>query len=111
MPDIFYSKRNDTGISPEMTFTPPAGLDWDLSEPGIAVKFIARLSGSPNAKINGAAVVTGPWAIRYDPTPTDVDAIGSFDCEVEVLRSNGKKITLPTRSYRSWVIEADLDNA
>lgn len=111
MPDTFYSKRNDTGVSPEMTFTPPDGIDWDLSETGIAVTFIARLAGSPNPKMNGAAVITGPWAIRYDPTPADVNAIGSFDCEAEVRRSNGKKITLPTRGYRSWVIEADLDNA
>jgi hypothetical protein len=111
LPDIFYSKRHDTGISPVLSFTPPAGLDWDLAEEGIAVTFLARLPNSNSPKMSGAAVVTGPWQIRYDPTADDVDTIGAYDCEAEVTRSNGKKITLPTRGFRSWVIEPDLDDA
>jgi hypothetical protein len=109
--NVFKSKRHDTGISPEVTFTPPAGLTWDLTEAGIAAKFIARLPNAPNPKINGAAVVTGPWTVRYDPVPADVDAIGTYDVEVQITRSNGKKITLPTEGFLSWVIGTDLDNA
>jgi hypothetical protein len=110
LPDTFYSKRHDNGISPVMTFTPPQGIDWNLLEAGIKVEFVARKPGSPNPKMNALATVTGPWQIRYDPTTTDVDTIGAYDCEVEITRSTGKKITLPTRGYRSWVIEADLDD-
>lgn len=108
---VFKSKRHDDGISPEMTFTPPAGLTWDLSEDGIAVKFIARLPDANAPKINAAAVVTGPWTVRYDPIPDDVDTIGAFDVEVEITRADGKKITLPTEGFLSWVIGTDLDDA
>lgn len=109
--DVFKSKRHDTGISPEIILNPPAGLTWDLNEDGITAKFIARANNSPNPKINSAAVVTGPWTVRYDPTPNDVDAIGNFDVEVEITRSNGKKITLPTVGFLTWSISTDLDNA
>lgn len=110
MPDTFYSKRHDTGISPVMVFTPPLGIDWNLQEAGIVAQFIARLPGSPTPKMTSPATVTGPWTVRYDPAPADVNTIGAYDCEVEITRSNGKKITLPTRGYRSWVIESDLDD-
>lgn len=111
MPNVFKSKRHDTGISPQMTFTPAAEVEWDLEEAGIAAKFIARLPSSGSPKMNAAATVVGPWTVRYDPTETDVDAIGAYDVEVEITRSNGKKITLPTEGYLSWVIAADLDDA
>lgn len=108
--NVFKSKRHDTGISPEPIFTPPTGLAWDLSETGIAAKFIARLPNASEPKMIGSAEVTGPWSVRYDPTPTDVDTIGAFDVEVEITRANGKKITLPTEGFLSWVIGTDLDD-
>jgi hypothetical protein len=111
LPEVFESKRHDTGISPELTFTPPAGVTWDLTEAGLTVKFIARLPDAPTPKINAAAVVTGPWTVRYDPTATDVDTIGAYDVEVQATRSNGKKFTMPTVGFLQWVIHPDLDNA
>lgn len=111
MPDTFKSKRHDTGMSLPLTFTPPAGVDWNLQEAGIAVKFIARLPTAGAPKVAGAAVVTGAWSVRYDPTPTDVDTIGAYDVEAEVTRANGRKVTLPTVGYLQWVIGADLDDA
>lgn len=108
---VFKIKRHDTGVSPVMTFTPPAGTTWDLSEAGIAVKFIARLPTANAPKINAAAVVTGPWTVRYDPLPVDVNEIGAYDVEVEIVRSNTKKITLPTEGFLSLVVAADLDDA
>ncbi len=112
MSNVFSSKRHDTAISPVINLTPPAGVTWDLQTAGTTVRLIARLptAGSP-LKMNGACVVVGPWAIRYDPTPANVDAIGTYDVEVEVLRPDTKKITFPTKGYLSWVIEPDLDNA
>ena len=110
MPDVFKSKRHDDGVSPPLTFTPPAGVAWDLEEAGVTAKFIARLPSSPNPKMVGTAAVTGPWSVQYDPTPEDVDTIGAYDVEVEVTRANGKKITLPTVGYLQWVIAADLDD-
>lgn len=107
---VFKSKRHDDGISPVLEFTPPAGVTWDLEEAGIVATFIARLPTASTPKIDAAAVVIGPWSVRYDPTDLDVDTIGAYDVEVEVVRSNGKKITLPTDGYLSWVITADLDN-
>lgn len=108
---VFKSKRHDTAVSPQATFTPPVGLGWDLNEAGIIVTFIARLPDASVPKIKAAAVVVGPWTVRYDPIPTDVDTIGAYDVEVEVRRANGKKLTLPTENWLSWVIGPDLDNA
>lgn len=108
---VFKSKRHDTGMSPEPMFTPPAGLSWDLEEAGITATFLARLPDAPAAKISGPAQVIGPWTVRYDPTPEDVDTIGAYDVEVEIVRSNGKKITLPTEGFLSWVIGTDLNNS
>lgn len=110
---IFNSKRHDDGISPIIDLTPPVGLvDWDLEEPGMTVKLIARLPTSGSVpKMDAPAVVVGPWSVRYDPEPTDVDLIGTFDVEVEATRSNGKKITLPTIGYLQWTIGPDLDDA
>lgn len=108
---VFKSKRHDTGVSPVVDLTAPVGTTWNLQEAGIAVQFIARLPSAQNPKMTGAAVVTGPWQCRYDPTDTDVNTIGAYDVEVEITRSNGKRITFPTEGYLSWVITADLDDA
>jgi hypothetical protein len=108
---VFKSKRHDTGISPVLDITPPAGVTWDLEESGVTVQFIARLEGDPAPKMIGAAVVTGPWQCRYDPTPTDVDEAATYDVEVEVRRSDNKPVTFPTVGYLKWEIEPDLDDA
>ncbi len=116
----FRSVRHDTGSSPIATFTPPEGTEWDLTEPGIVARLVARLPGAATPKINGLAVVVGPWSVRYDPAPDDVNTIGVYDVQVEVTRADGKKITLPTadpadptetdrRLY--WRIVTDLDNS
>lgn len=107
---VFKSKRNDTAISLPLSLTPPEGVTWDLQDPGIIVRLITRLPGDLTHKVRGVAVVTGPWSVRYDPEPEDVDTIGAFDVEVEATRSDGKKVTFPTEGYLSWVITADLDN-
>lgn len=109
--NVFKSKRHDTGVSPEVVLTPPTGLTWDLQEAGIVARFIARTTNAPSPKINAAAVVTGPWTVRYDPIAADVNTIGNFDVEVEITRANGKKITLPTDGFLTWQITTDLDNA
>lgn len=108
---VFQSKRHDTATSPQPTFTPPAGLDWDLTEAGLTATFIARLPDSATPKIEAAAAVVGPWTVRYDPVPADVDTIGAYDVEVEIVRANGKKLTLPTVGWLSWVIGPDLNDA
>lgn len=108
---MFESKRHDTAVSPPLTFSPPPNLGWDLTEEGVTATFIARLPESSIPKIEAAAEVTGPWSVRYDPTPTDVDTIGAYDVEVEVVRANGKKLTLPTKGWLSWVIGPDLNNS
>jgi hypothetical protein len=112
---VFRTKRHDTGISPELVLTPPEGVTWDLSENGLTARLIGRLNTSPTAKINAPVVVTGPWRVRYDPVPADVDTIGIYDVEVEVTRGNGKKVTFPTADpgeagSLTWRIGTDLDN-
>lgn len=107
----FHSKRHDTAMSPTATFVPPDGLGFDLMTPaGSTATFIMRLPGSADVKFDKPAVVTGPWSVRYDPEPEDVDEIGAYDVEVEIVFPNNKKLTLPTVGYLHWVIEPDLDN-
>lgn len=106
----FKSKRHDTGVSLPIDFVPPEGLTWDLEEPGIVVTFIARLPTEPAPKVRAAVDVTGPWSVRYDPTPDDVDEIGSFDVECSAVRADGKQVTLPTVGFLKWTISTDLDN-
>lgn len=105
----FESKQYDTGNSPEMTFTPPTNITWTLQDAGTTVKFIMRLPFSSAPKIEATAVVTGPWTVRYDPIAADVNALGTYDVEVEVHRSNLKQLTLPTRGYLTWLIGPDLN--
>lgn len=119
MPQQFESKRHDTGSRPVIDLTPPAGVTWDLNTAGVTVKFIARLPSASTPKMSSAPEITGAWQVRYDPSPTDVDTIGLYDCEVEVTSPDGLKITFPTddpadpaatgRLY--WKINSDLDNA
>lgn len=113
---VFRSTRHDTGVSPELALTPPVGVTWDLTEPGITAKVVARLPTDPTPKINATGVVSGPWKVRYDPIPADVDTIGTYDVQVQVTRSNGKKITFPTvdpgePGSLTWRIGTDLDNS
>lgn len=108
---IFKSKRHDTASSPKPTFTLPSDLGWNLSEAGITATFIARLPASTTPKISGAAVVIGPATVQYNPTAEDVDTIGTYDVEVEVVRANGKKLTLPTEGFLQWIIGPDLNNS
>lgn len=111
MSDTFTSKRHDDGVSPVITFSPPTGLDWDLTEAGLAGILIARLPDASAPSFTGPVVVTDAWQVRYDPQKTDVALIGTYDVEVEFTRSNGKQITLPTVGYLHWTIEPDLDDA
>lgn len=108
---VFKSKRHDTALSPSISFTPAQGLSFDLMSPaGATASLIARLPTQPEIKFKKPAVITGPWSVRYDPDPEDVAEIGSFDVEIEIILASGKKLTLPTEGYLSWVINPDLDN-
>lgn len=106
----FESKQYDTGVSLLISFTPPTGLAFDLLEAGMTAKFISRLPLTSLPKIESVAVITGAWQVRYDPIPTDVDTLGTFDVEVEFTRSNGKKVTMPTHGFLTWLIGPDLNN-
>lgn len=107
----FESKQYDTGTSLLITFTPPVGLTFDLLEAGMTAKFISRLPGSALPKVEAAAIITGAWQVRYDPIPADVNALGTFDVEVEFTRSNAKKVTMPTHGFLTWLIGPDLNNS
>jgi hypothetical protein len=107
----FKSKRHDTAMSPVLTFTPPAGVTWNLQDVGTVATLIARLPTANAPKIKRTAAVVGPWSVRFDPTAEDVDTLGAYDVEVEVVRPDNKKITLPTVGFLKWTIAADLDNA
>lgn len=76
----------------------------------MTAKFISRLPLTSFPKIESAAVITGAWQVRYDPIPPDVNQLGTFDVEVEFTRSNGKKVTMPTEGFLTWIIGPDLNN-
>jgi hypothetical protein len=111
--NVYESKRHDTRIRLVIDLTPPAGIDWDLTEPGMEATFIARLKTDPAPKVEAPAEISGPWQIAYEPTPEDVDTIGAYDVEVECVGSDGRKLTFPTKgsTFLSWVIGTDLNDS
>ena len=84
----------------------------DLSD-ALGVRFIMRGTGSGQVKVNAGAVVVDPagGVVRYDWSGTDTDTPGAYQGEWEISWPGDKKQTVPTTSYHSIDVLADLDNA
>lgn len=89
-----------------------------LNLTGATVKFIMRAKpagngATPSAKVNAAAVVVDAanGLVRYDWLAVDTDTPGSFQAEWQITWSDGKKQTVPTLTYHTVDVLADLDDA
>lgn len=79
-----------------------------------SVKFIMKLVGSGTVKVNATATIEDPptlGQVRYDWLSVDTDTPGSYQAEWEITWTGGKKQTVPTISYHTVDVLADLDNA
>lgn len=108
----FSIKANDTLPAVEATLT--VGESFVDLTTAISVNFIMRLTGSATPKIVAAAVIENPptsGLLRYDWKPGDTDTPGSYQAEWEIHWTGGGKQTVPTTSYHSIDVLADLDGA
>ena len=112
----FMIKRGDTlpTIRAVLTQKDDEGNDGpiDLST-ALGVDFIMKPKDSGTVKINAAAVIVTPsmGLVRYDWAVADTATTGSLQAEWEITWPGPKKQTVPTASYHTIDILADLDNA
>lgn len=106
----FTVKANDTEPSIQATLTSggsPIGLT------GSTVKFILADKTSGAVKVNAAAVVVDAAAgiVRYDwdGVAGDTDTPASYQAEWEITDSDGGVRTVPTTTYITVDVLADLD--
>jgi len=108
----FTMKANDLLPSIQATLTSNGG-PIDLST-ATGVDFIMRLTNGTVPKVDAPAVIVGDpgWGVvRYDWTGTDTNAPGTYQGEWEITWGDGKKQTVPTLTYHTIDILADLDGA
>lgn len=107
----FSIKAHDQLPSIEATLTAAGDNPVDLST-AVEVRFIMRDVKLPTAKVNSPAIVVSPpvtGKVRYDWQTGDTDTPGSYSAEWEITWLGGKKQTVPTTSYHSIDVLADLD--
>lgn len=108
----FSIKAHDLLPSIQAVLKNPDGSPLDLTA-ATGIKFIMRATTGGTIKVTAAAVkadaVNG--VVRYDWSGTDTATIGAYQGEWEITWPGGKKQTVPTLTYHSIEILADLDNA
>lgn len=89
-----------------------------LNLTGATVKFIMRAKptgngAAPAPKVNAAAVLVDAvnGVVRYDWLGTDTDTPGSYQAEWQIVWPDGRKQTVPTLTYHTVDVLADLDDA
>lgn len=107
----FTIKANDRLPSIQATLS-SAGAPIDLTT-ATSVKFIMRPIAGGATKVNTAATIVTPTSgvVRYDWLAIDTNTAGSFQAEWEITWTGGKKQTVPTTSYHTVDVLADLDGA
>lgn len=76
-----------------------------------AVRFIMRPAAGGAVKVNAPAVIVTPASgvVRYDWAANDTNLAGSYQAEWSVTWADGKQQTVPTTSYHTVDVLADLD--
>lgn len=107
----FTLKANDR--LPSIAAVLATGSGTPLNLTGAAVKFIMRAKTGGAPKVNTAAVIVDATAgsVRYDWTATDTNTAGSWQAEWQITWSDGKQQTVPTLTYHTIDVLADLDDA
>jgi acyl-coenzyme A thioesterase PaaI-like protein len=108
----FSIKAHDLLPVVQATLTHADGSPLDLTL-STNVRFIMR-SQTGTVKVAADAEVVIPGSsgvVRYDWEVGDTDTPGAYQAEWEITWQSGKKQTVPTLSYHSIDVLADLDNA
>jgi hypothetical protein len=103
------TKLHDTKI----TFTDSPTIDGVPVPPtdfsGCSLSFLLKdATQTPPISIKQAAIINPDGTFSYDPVATDVDSVGKFQQEWEVLYPTGKILTFPNNGYNIVKIIADL---
>lgn len=107
-------KQHDTLPSIQATFSTLAG-PTDLTA-AVSIKFVMSLRTPMGStpKINAIATIVAPatsGVVQYDWIAADVDTIGEYSAEWQVIWPGNKKQTFPTETYHTISIIGDLDLA
>lgn len=107
----FSIKAHDLLPSIQATLSNADGTPLDLTS-AESVRFIMRAT-SGGVVVGAEAIVVDPpsGVVRYDWSVGDTDTPGPHQAEWEILWPLGKKQTVPTLTYHSIDVLADLDNA
>lgn len=101
-------KRGDT--MPEVIRLSNGDAALDLTAAS-SVRLLIRAEGAASPKVNTVITPDTPLTlgqITWNPIPADVDTVGRFLGEIEIVWNTGKVQTIPDRGYDEWVFEADL---
>lgn len=105
MATTIISKQHDTKITfrdtPTIDDVPI--LPADLA--GCTVSFLLK---SADVSIKKPAVIGGDGTFSYDPVAADVQTVGKYQQEWELVYPSGKILTFPNNGYNVVKIIADL---
>lgn len=109
MASDFTIKANDRLPSIQATLS-SGGSALDLTT-ATAVKFIMKTSTGSTIRVNATATIVTPTSgvVRYDWLAVDTATPGDYVAEWEITWTGGKKQTVPTLTYHTVTILADLD--
>lgn len=111
MASDFTLKAHDT-MPPIQATLSSGGSAMNLTT-ATSVKFIMKAVAGLTAKVASPAVIVTPASgvVRYDWATGDTDTPGDYTAEWEITWAAGKKQTVPTLTYHTVTILADLDGA
>ena len=102
------TKLHDTKI----TFTDTPTIDGVVVPPanlaGCTLSFLLKDPTNPAGAIKKAAVINVDGTFSYQPVPADVDTIGKYQQEWEVVYPSGQILTFPNNGYNIVKVIADL---
>jgi hypothetical protein len=111
VPADFTMKAHDLLPVIEATLT-SGGFAIDLTL-ATSVHFIMKNSATNTVAVNALASILSPTqgTVRYTWVTGDTNVVGSYLGEWSILWSGGRQQTVPTLTYHTISILADLDNA
>ena len=102
------TKQHDTKI----TFRDTPTIDGVPMLPadlvGCTLSFLLKDTAGLITAIKQTAVINGDGTFSYDPVAGDVDEVGKFQQEWELVFPSGKILTFPNDGYNIVKIIADL---
>lgn len=108
----FSIKAHDVYPSIEATLS-VGGVALDLTN-AVSVKFIMKADVGGTVVVNAAAVFNSPRTsgmLHYDWISADTATVGLYKGEWEITWPGPRKQTVPTATYHTIEILADLDGA